>query len=304
MLITRRGDMLCLVRQVDHGGLAGQVAEAWGGAGFEPPVPLGPACLAAARHDEGWRPWDDRPAFNEEEARPLHFLEIAMADHIPLYKAGVETVTELDRYAGLLVGMHWSGLYRGRWGLQSNTEGLLQPDRTPVQKLQDEAVAAEESRWIGLKTRLWNGSGPRAEFENRLWHNYGLLQAWDLLSLYICVARLDAPDVASEPMLLSSTLRPIDQKPGRRRIPAVPTRIGQPAVDLDLTVFEAGVVIVEPYPFTAPAVAFSVAAVVIPDRRYEEDEMPAAIKAAERVTISCQMRPAVPAHEPSAAGAR
>ena len=303
MLITRRGSQLWLVKQVDHGRLAGDIAREWGGA-FEPPAPFDSSCLAAARHDEGWRPWDDRPAFNEPEGRPLHFLEIAMADHIPLYKAGVEAVTKLDTYAGLLVGMHWSGLYRGRWGLQSNVEDLLQADRTPVQKLQDEAVASEESRWISLKTQLWNGSGPRAELETGLWHNYGLLQAWDLLSLFVCTAPLAEVDATSEPMLLSSTLRSIDQVPGRRRIPAVPTRIGQPAVDLDLTVIEPGVVAVEPYPFKASAVSFTVDASAIPDRRYSRDEMPGVMKAAQRLTVRCEMRPAVMAREPSAAGAR
>lgn len=304
MLITRRGNQLCLVKQVDHGELAGNIAQVWGGGPFEAPSPFDSAYLAAARHDEGWRLWDERPAFNEQEGRPLHFLEIAMSDHVPLYKAGVEAVTELDPYAGLLVGMHWSGLYRGRWGLQSNVEDLLQADRTPVQKLQDQAVADEEARWISLKTRLWHGSGPRAALEMRLWHNYGLLQAWDLLSLFVCVAPLDTPGATSEVVLLSSTLRPIDHQPGRRRIPAVPTRIGQPAVDLDLTVIEPGVVAIEPYPFKAPAVTFTVEASAIPDRRYSSDEMPGVMKKAQRLTIACEMRPAVTAREPSATGAR
>lgn len=304
MLITRRGRQLWLVKQVDHSRLAGDIAAEWGGGSFEAPAPFDSACLAAARHDEGWRPWDDRPAFNEQEGRPLHFLEIAMADHIPLYKAGVEAVTKLDMYAGLLVGMHWSGLYRGRWGLQSNVEDLLQADRTPVQKLQDDAVAAEESRWISLKRQLWNGSGSRAELEIGLWHNYGLLQAWDLLSLFICMTPLGEADATSQPVLLSSTLRPIEQKPGRRRIPAVPTRPGQPPIDLELTVVESGVVAVHPYPFKAPVVAFSVDASAIADRRYSDDEVPAAMKAAQRLTIRCEMRPAVMAREPSAARAR
>src|SRR5438445_13055578 len=109
MLITRRGSNLYLVRQVDHSELAGTVARAWGNNQFDPPSRPESSCLAAARHDEGWRKSDDGPAMNDAEARPLHFLEIAVEDHIPLYRSGVETVTAINAYAGRLVGMHWTG---------------------------------------------------------------------------------------------------------------------------------------------------------------------------------------------------
>lgn len=295
MLITRRGSDLYLVKQVDHGELAGQLAGAWGNESFEAPTPFDSACTAAAKHDEGWRPWDDRPAFNQHEARPLHFLEISMEDHIPLYHAGVEAVAKLDAYAGVLVGMHWTGLYRGRWGLQSNVADLLQADRSPVQKLQDSAVLAEESRWIPVKTGLWRGEGSRAAFETRLWHNYELLQCWDLLSLFVCTAPLSTPSPSSDAILLSSTLKSIDQPPGTRLIPRVTPRTGEEPVDLVLTVIEPGVVAVEPYPFNSPTAAFSVQAAVIPDRRYTSDEIAGVFERARTETIRCEMRPAIPA---------
>lgn len=295
MLITRRGSDLYLVKQVDHGELAGQLARAWGNELFEVPTPLDASCTAAAKHDEGWRPWDERPAFNVQESRPLHFLEISMKDHIPLYHAGVEAVARMDAYAGLLVGMHWTGLYRGRWGLQSNVSDLLQADRSPVQKLQDAAVLAEESRWIPVKTGLWRGDGSRAAFETGLWQNYELLQCWDLLSLFVCTAPLATPSPQSEPVLLSATLKSLDQLPGRRLIPDVAPRTGKEPVDLVLTVVEPGVVAVEPYPFTSPTAVFSVEAAVIPDRRYSSGEVSGVFEQADRETIRCEMRPAVPA---------
>lgn len=295
MLITRRGNDLYLVKQVDHGEVAGQFARAWGNDLFEPPAPFESACTAAAKHDEGWRPWDDRPAFNEQESRPLHFLEILMEDHIPLYHAGVEAVARMDAYAGVLVGMHWTGLYRGRWGLQSNVSDLLQADRSPVQKLQDAAVLAEEARWIPVKTGLWCGAESRAAFETRLWHDYELLQGWDLLSLFVCTAPLAAPSPASEPALLSATLKSLDQPPGKRLIPGVATRMGEEPVALVLTVIEPGVVAVEPYPFSSPTAVFSVEAAVIPDRRYTSDEIAGVFEQARTATIRCEMRPAVPA---------
>ena len=304
MLITRRGSDLYLVKQVDHGELAGELARAWGNELFEVPAPLDSACIAAAKHDEGWRPWDDGPAFNLQGSRPLHFLEVSMADHIRLYCAGVEAVARMDAYAGLLVGMHWTGLYRGRWGLQSNVADLLQADRSPVQKLQDAAVVTEESRWIPVKTGLWRGAGSRAAFETRLWQNYELLQVWDLLSLFICTATLATPSPGSEPLLLSATLKSLDQEPGRRLIPSVPTRMGEKPMDLVLTVVEPRVVAVEPYPFKSPSAVFSVEAVGIPDRSYTSDEIASVFQQARRETIRCELRPAVSAAVAQRATAR
>ncbi len=291
MLITKRGTNLVLVKQVDHGELAGRIAEAWGNDQFEPPAHRDSACLAAARHDEGWRSWDDRPAMNESEHRPLHFLEIDMKDHIPLYRSGVESVAELDPYAGVLVGMHWTGLYRGRWGLQSSPAGLLEADRTPIQKLQDEVVLQEQKRWIGVKDTLWDGHGSRSDFEARLWRDYDRLQAWDMLSLFICMSVVDVVDSEAEPVLLTSTLKRLDQEAGSRVIPNVPTAPGRPPVDLVLRPVEPGVVAVNPYPFGGSRHGFGVAAMLIPDRAYSRNEISEVMRTAHRVEIECQMCP-------------
>lgn len=290
MLITRRGTNLYLVKQVDHGELAGEIARAWGNDQFDRPNHRESSCIAAAKHDEGWRSWDDRPAMNDKEARPLQFLEIGMEDHIPLERSGVEAVTALDAYAGLLVGMHWSGLYRGRWGVQPTPAGLIQVDRTPIQKLQDAAVAEEESRRVVLKERLWDGRGLRSAFETELWHNYDLLQAWDLLSLFICVSVLENASPESESVLLSSTLRSLDQQAGGRLIPNVPTGIGRKPADLVLRVVEPGVVSVDPYPFTDPRVELSVQAAVIPDRAISRPEITDVMKYAPTAVIHCAMK--------------
>jgi hypothetical protein len=290
MLITRRGSNLYLVRQVDHSELAGTVARAWGNKQFDPPTHRESCCLAAAKHDEGWRNSDDGPAMYDAEARPLHFLEIAVEDHIPLYRFGIETVTAIDEYAGLLVGMHWTGLYRGRWGLQPSPAGLIQPDRRPIQTLQDAAVAAEESRWITVKDQLWDRRQIRSAFETELWCNYDLLQAWDLLSLFVCMSILDKVSPQSKPLLLSSTLKSLDQQAGGRMIPNVSPGIGRKPVDLILRVVEPGIARVDPYPFSEPRLALSVQATVIPDRAYSKAQLAEALERAEKAVIHCEMR--------------
>src|SRR5579871_3676644 len=118
MLVTQRSDRLVCVPQYEHGRVAGTLAEHWGNERFRMGAPPEPLILAARRHDDGWHALDDVPALNREECRPAHFLEIPLAHSIAAYAGGVEDVYREDERAGVLVSMHWSGLYSGRFGLQ------------------------------------------------------------------------------------------------------------------------------------------------------------------------------------------
>lgn len=284
MLISRRGDSLVLVTQPDHAEMAGAMVAHWGNDQFAVPPRHDSARTAAVLHDDGWREADAVPLFNEDERRPLHFLEIPMEEHIPLYGRGVDRTFDRDPYAGLLVSMHWTGLYRARWGLQ---EGKLQWS-APVERLQDEAVEREERRWIDVKHQLLDG-GPRSELEAGLWHNYDLLQAWDQLSLYVCLIDL-SPDDDAPVRPVASTLKSIDQEPGARTIASVPLRVGGERVDLTLRAVEPGVVTVSPYPFDEDELEFSVVAKAIPDRPYADAaDAREALDTGEDRTITCRM---------------
>jgi hypothetical protein len=281
MLISRRKDRLHLIEQVEHAQLAGELAAHWGNEQFTAPEPRDSVHLAAAVHDDGWREADEQPLFNAEARRPLHFLEIGMRDHVPLYRRGVERIVEMDPYAGLLVSMHWTGLYRSRWGMQSGKVEFADD------ALQDEVVAAEEQRWIALKRELTRHVR-RGDLEHGLWHNYELLQAWDLLSLYVCLANHDpAPDGTARP--LTETLKSIDQEPGVRTIEGVPVRPAGERVDLALRALERGVVAVDPYPF-ATDVDCRVSARVIPDDAYDSFETVAsAVSSADDLIVQCRL---------------
>jgi hypothetical protein len=288
MLITRRDDRLVLVEQTAHARMAGELVAHWGNDTFAAPAPRDAVIAAAAKHDDGWAAADAEPLFNDDEARPLHFLEIPMREHIPLYARGVNSTFEHDPYAGMLVSMHWTGLYRGRWGMQEGRLDWAEDGRSEIELLQDEAVAGEEQRWIEVKRQLMR-EARRSDLEAGLWHNYDLLQAWDLLSLFICLIPLEPADgVAARPV--PSTLKSLDQEPGVRTIESVPTRIGGERVDLTLRCVEPGVVAVDPYPFDEDGVAFSVTGTAIADRRYEDAaDARAAIDAGDPVTIECRM---------------
>lgn len=282
-----------LVDQVEHGRLAGDIAEHWGNEGFLAPPWRDSFVLGATLHDEGWREADSDVLFNEREGRPLYFLEIEREDHVPLYAGGVERVFAQDPYAGLLVSMHWTGLYTSRWGIQERAVAFN--ENSEVQRLQLAALDHEERRWIEVKRALL-GDARRSEFEAGLWHGYEVIQACDLLSLYVAVCDLEPAGAQERALGLVQALYGIDHAPGPRLVQAVPRRIAGERVDLCLTGRGDGVVVVDPYPFDDDPLEFELAAREIPDRRYRTaDEARRAVAAAEPVRITCTMTGPEPA---------
>lgn len=290
MILSRRAGSLRLVEQVEHGRVAGELAAAWGSDVFEAPAPRESVRFAAARHDEGWRAWDARVLFNELERRPLHFLEIDPAEHVRLYRRGVETVSLGDVYAGVLVGMHWTGLYRGRWSAPG-LRGRLGPDGDGA-RLQDEVVDAEERRWIAAKRGAWCADEPRSAFECRLWHNYELLQLWDLLSLYLAVMppEADSGD-AGRPPRWGPQLSALDHAPQTVLLPEVRSDPFGPQHTIRVGVRSGGVVVLDPYPFERPGITVDVVQRVIADRAYTPAEMETHVRKAPESVTTWRMEP-------------
>ena len=289
MIVTRRPEGLSLVTQVEHGRIAGELASQWGNADFAPPSPRDPVVLAATRHDEGWRTRDARPLFNEVQRRPLHFLEIDPDDHVRLYREGVERVRLGDAYAGLLVGMHWTGLYRGRWSVPGARGRLARGDHDEA--LLDEVVHAEEVRWVQARAEAWTQAEPRARFETTLWHHYELLQLWDLLSLFLCVMPQEAdPDTEPRPWgpqlsSLTHVATPVTLPPVRRSpFDAAP-------VTITVRVAGRGRAELTPWPFAGDSFQVDVEHSPVPDRAYARPEDAAiAVARARTDTIRWELR--------------
>ncbi len=278
MIVTRRGGALRLVQQVEHGRVAGELAAAWGNDTFAAPTPLGPVRTAAARHDDGWRAWDARVLFDEAERRPLHFTDIDAGEHIRLYRQGVERVSLADVYAGVLVGMHWTGLYRGRWSAPGAAARVGRSEEDS--RLQDEVVAEEERRWIGAKQQAWTDDEPRSLFETDLWHNYELLQLWDLLSLYLAVTPPDEEGPGSDPVPWGPQLRRVEHTVEDVLLPSVGARSGGPRLAVTAAVRSPGEVTLAPFPFRAP-VEVQVEHTVLPDRPWGPAEVAERVRTAQ-----------------------
>jgi hypothetical protein len=270
VIVTRREGGLALVTQVEHGRVAGELAAHWGNAVFEGPAPRESVVLAARHHDEGWRAWDARGLLNEVERRPLHFLEIDPDDHVRLYREGVERVRLGDAYSGLLVGMHWTGLYRDRWSSPRARGRLARSARDEA--LLDRVVDEEERRWVEAKRAAWTTDEPRAVFEATLWHHYELLQLWDLLSLYLCVMPQHPSTRGGAPSRWGPQLSSLVHSPEAVLLPSVRTGTFGKAVVLRATVVAPGTLVVDPWPFGTPALTVEVEQSLVPDVEYRDSQ--------------------------------
>jgi hypothetical protein len=269
MIVQRTGGELLLIRQTDHAALSGTLAEHWGAGAFARPEPRGSVLLAAARHDDGWREWERAPKVNPATRRPYNFTEMPAGEHFPFYLHGVEGVIRDDLYAGLLVGLHLSGLYRGRYGLDPRPS----LDRFPpeVRPVVEGYLQQLDGRLAQVREQLRQDGRllPAALDDTAVWTNYRRLQVYDLFSLYFCTAPLRGYVLGH-----------------------VPTTRGQPDSELKLHPISGDVLTVDPYPFDTAPLRVTVAARAIADRNYTgDDDLRAALAAAQARMLSFELRP-------------
>lgn len=138
-------------------------------------------------------------------------------------------------------------------------------------------ASASERRWRATALELWGHHGPLSVFEADLWHAYEVLQALDLLSLYLCLVDLARPsDPAAPARRVQSTLGALEQPAGPRTVDAVPLgRAGEHTV-LTAAVLAPGVVGVDPFPFAEAELTLE-----IPVRTLSRTSYASAARAAE-----------------------
>ena len=88
MLISRLKRGLRMITHPDHGRLAGELCRRWGSDGIAAPAPAGALLIAATHHDDGWLELDGK-AFNPEQHRLAHFLELPLEETVGPYGRGV-----------------------------------------------------------------------------------------------------------------------------------------------------------------------------------------------------------------------
>ncbi|MEA3027465.1 MAG: hypothetical protein QOF91_2750, partial [Alphaproteobacteria bacterium] len=181
---------------------------------------------AAMFHDKGWIRYETSPIYDAASGRTPNYREVPNSPaQLDAFEWAGDWLTNIDRYAGLLISRHRTGLWQSRY------RSMTQPPAIQHGKLSSEIeafIARNEER---QKAAAKN-------FDAReLAVNYHLLQVWDLLSLSIC----------SNEKLKSSIIEP------------VPTSYAVPdGVRMQITPLSPDTVALDPYPFDQPSLIASV----------------------------------------------
>jgi len=241
----------------------------WGNEQFERPATYDSICLAVAKHDIGWIESDKEILFNQVTGQPIPFINVNLRQHVDFYGKGYEQVKEEDPYAGLLVGMHWIGLYTSRFGYDPSFTYKTPDDLVSFMK---ETIIAQQKAWVELKMKLWSKDEPRSRFEDKLWMDYELVQLMDRLSQYVSMRRPETTD--------QLTLGPVRMT------------LDGSGVMLSVQGRGSGVVEVDPFPFE-DVVETTVMFRKIPDIRYgSHAEVCKAIEEAEAESALWKFVPA------------
>jgi hypothetical protein len=187
MIVQEQGDELILIRQTDHAVLSGFFAREWGNQLFQRFEPFESVGLAASEHDNGWREWELEPRIDPKTRLPFSFMSLPTDVHMELYQRGIERVVKSDRYAGLLVSMHASGLYdRARATIPGYSAKYVKSTETELVSGFLQALKLQQLR---LKVDLRaDPAGKELVQEKVLERNSRRLEALDRLSLYFCMS--------------------------------------------------------------------------------------------------------------------
>ncbi|MBW3588139.1 MAG: DUF3891 family protein [Actinobacteria bacterium] len=174
MILQRSKSQLIAIDQADHARLSGLFAKHWNEGPYLRPAPWDRVVNATNRHDDGWIGWDAAPTVNTD-GNPYDFITLPIPDRLGVYEEGIRAVLGEDPWTILLVSMHLTGLFLGRYepGASRLVDGLDGEDR----RMADNFLQEESARQNRLRSEL--GVDPMP--------HYRLLQVFDRLSLYFCM---------------------------------------------------------------------------------------------------------------------
>ena len=166
---------MILIGQTDHAKLSGQCAAHWGNHDFARPKPYEAVVRAAMFHDSGWYDYEASPTIAPDTGKPLNFMQVTWGKpQRRAFEWAIDWMTGIDPYSGLL---------REQASHRAAARTLRQ-SRAP-EILQYPEPAGRQRRLFGTQRR--GASGAVAQLRrSEFWTNYRLLQAFDLISLFLC----------------------------------------------------------------------------------------------------------------------
>ncbi|OKP92901.1 DUF3891 family protein [Paenibacillus sp. P32E] len=181
MICREQDGYLVMLRQHEHGLLAGKFAEWF----KEQHVPAegrrAEVLRAVSNHDRGWIDLDETPFWNDAEGAPYTFMDFPLVPKLTFYRRGLDEIEADTPYGALLCSSHYERLIE--------VSGEDCPELTAYLK-------HEEDRRARIH-RLLENSKPLAEGE--LYYDARLLQFCDDLSLYLGLSRPGTPKSEEHP---------------------------------------------------------------------------------------------------------
>jgi hypothetical protein len=164
-----------LVNQTDHSQLVGQLASHWGNSQFDTPKPYESVVRAAVFHDYGWLPYETSPSADSKTGKPYSFMQVGLhKTQLDAYRWVIDWMHGIDPYAALIMCMHRTGLWRGRYGaIEYPTAFNLNNPPSEVA-----TFIRDNENWQEAQKGTVDATNVRT--------NYRLMQVWDLLGLYFC----------------------------------------------------------------------------------------------------------------------
>jgi hypothetical protein len=175
MIVRKEKGELILIGQTDHSRLVGQLGAHWGNDRFEAPRPYDSIARAAAFHDYGWLRYETSPLLDLGTGETPEFRKVPLdPPQLESFQWALDWMSSIDRYSGLIINMHRTGLWRARY------ETIKYPQAFNIKRQNPDVEAFIE------KNEAWQAKEKASFDTDEVWTNYRLLQVWDLLGLYFC----------------------------------------------------------------------------------------------------------------------
>jgi hypothetical protein len=168
VLVREEAEGALVIGQLSHAWISGQLARAWGNDVVAPPEPREPIALGAEQHDIGWAHTDLHPRLSSETGLPQSFLELALEDHLAIWRGAPERLLSQSAHAALVVSLHGRSLAELRAGARPEQAAALAP-----------LIAEELERQERLRDVLGLSAAALERIQRQMW-------TWDGLSLALC----------------------------------------------------------------------------------------------------------------------